>query len=535
MSHAPALSFDLLTQPWIPIVNVHGEPDEVGLEALLRDAHRIRRIAGDTPSMTAALHRLVLALMHRAYGPATEQDWARLWTSDGLPAKPLRAYLADRRDRFDLFHPTRPFLQCPALTTLAPSTPAKLVPHRAVGNNVTLFDHTRAGDEIRLTAAEAARWLVTAHAFDPGGMKTPFEKDKSSERAPCNHFGVVLVEGTHLKETLLLNMLLYQPDDELPPMTTSADHPAWEAAEPPSPLPDARISRGWTDLLTWPSRRVLLVPRLGAEGVEVTGVVVTPGVRLTRDLVDGEKMAAFRKPTGPNGKPKRDAPMLPVRLHPLRGVWRHAVELLLTDVWDEGRTRLRPRTLEQIAELAEHHVISESAIYTLRVFGQQLDKNASVVEAWMEDVVPAPVALLRATDPTLGALIGSAITLADNIGAALRHMERDYLRDMRAEPSSTLDLAYWPRLHAPFTTLLVALAKATTAGVPETDAVNAWAAAVSRIGREAAERWADRAPSGERDVFAVGKHYGRFLGRLTTVQREFHAEAAKYISREDAA
>jgi CRISPR system Cascade subunit CasA len=527
--------FDLTSQAWIPVTDPSGRPREVGLEQLFLEAHAIRRVAGETPPLTAALYRLLLALLHRVYGPADEQDWARMWHAPELDHGQLSDYLGNWRGRFDLFDPTRPFLQCPALASLPPSTPAKLLPHRAVGNNVTLFDHTIAGQEHRLSPAEAARWLVNAHAFDPGGMKTPFEKDKSSERAPCNYFGVVLVEGTNLKETLLLNALQYRPDDELPPMTTPHDRPAWEDDEAPSPRPDKRIPRGWTDLLTWPSRRVLLSPRRIGDQVLVTGAVITPGVRLDSYPVDEEKMAAFRRPSSPNGKPKRDAPLLPIRLHPLRGVWRHSVELLLTDVWEEGRTRIRPRTLEQLAELADHKIVPETATYTLRVFGQQLDKNASVVEAWMEEEVPAPVALLRATDPVLGALIGSAVALADDIGAALRHMQRDYLTDMRAEPTSALDLAYWPQLRVPFTTLLTALAEAKLHARPETDAMKAWERRVSAIARTAAERWAERAPSGERDVFTAAKHHGRFLGRLTTLVNTFHADAAKYISREQAA
>ena len=527
--------FDLTTQPWLPTVDLAGQVTEVGLERLILDAHELRRVSAETPPMTAALYRLLLALVHRVYGPVDEQDWARLWRAPRFEPEPLRSYLRKWRGRFDLFDSTQPFLQCPALASLPPATPAKLVPHRAVGNNVTLFDHTIAGQNDPLTPADAARWLVTAHAFDPGGMKTPFEKDKSSERAPCNYLGVVLVEGANLKDTLLLNALQYRPNHELPPMTTPHDRPVWEDDDAPSPRPGKRAPRGWTDLLTWPSRRVLLTPRLVGDDVLVTGVILAPGVRLDGYSVDVEKMAAFRRPTGPNGKPQRDAPLQPVRLHPLRGVWRHSVELLLTDVWEEGRNRVRPRTLEQLAERAEHGIIPDSAIYTLRVFGQQLDKNASVVTAWMEEEVPAPVALLRASDPVLGALIGSAITLADETGAALRHMQRNYTQDMRAEPTSALDLSYWPRLRAPFTTFLVDLARAKLHQRPETDAVEVWATTVSTLARTAAERWTERAPGGERDVFTVAKHHGRFLGRLTTLNSTFRADAAKYISREEVA
>ncbi|KAA2246403.1 type I-E CRISPR-associated protein Cse1/CasA [Solihabitans fulvus] len=529
----PTPAFDLLTQPWIPVIDLRGERCEVGLIGLLHDAHRIRRIVGDTPPMTAALHRLVLAFLHRSYGPSSEQAWATLWSAPQLPRAPVDNYVADKRDRFDLFDPVQPFLQCPALKGLAPSTAAKLVPHRAVGNNVTLFDHTTATDKIVLSQAESARWLVTAHAFDPGGMKTPYEKDKSSERAPCNLLGVVLVEGATLKETLLLNALIYAPKYAEPFMTYAEDRPAWEEPIAPMPQPDSRVGRGWTDVLTWPSRRILLSRGVVDGNPVVDGVTLTPGVRFKGKPVDEEKMAAFRQPVAANGKPKADAPMLPVRLSPLRGVWRHSVELLLTDVWQEGRSRLRPRALEQIATLAAHQIIPRDAVYTLRVFGQQLDKNAAVVEAYLEEQVPAPVSLLRAEDQSLGALIGTAIALADDAGAALRNMERDYLKDQRAEPTSGLDLAYWPPLDRTFATFLRELGRARAEAIPETDAVAIWAKEIERTAQQAADRWAEGVPAVERNLLMLGKHHGDFLRRLDRLVSTFHREVRNYITRED--
>lgn len=530
---APTASFNLLTEPWIPVIGADAQRREVGLTELLLDARGIRRIVGDTPPMTAALYRLVLALLHRAYGPVDEDAWGGLWSADQLPAGKLRDYVADKSDRFDLFHPERPFLQSRALARITPSTVAKLVPHLAVGNNVTLFDHTTADDRIVLSPAQAARWLVTAQAFDPGGMKTPYEKVKSSEKAPCNLLGVVLVEGSDLKETLLLNALVYAPDYGEPYMTSGKDKPAWEepAAPPGTPDERGRGARGWTDLLTWPSRRILLIPKMSGDIVVVDGVVLTPGVRFKGDLPEEEKMAAFRRPLGPNGKPKKDAPLLPIRLNPLRGVWRHSVELLMIDLRQEGRTRIRPRALEHIATLAGDGHLPRDAVYTLRVFGQQLDKNASVVEAYLEEQVPAPVSLLRARDTTLGALIGSAIALADNAGAALRHMERDYNKDKRADATSSLDVAYWPQLPRRFATFLREVARAHDAGEPESDAVEKWTREVYRIAKQAAERWAERAPADTRDVFLMGKHLRAFQSRLNALVVNFRTEARSYTTK----
>ena len=108
------MPFNLTTNPWLPVVRLNGATDEVNLVTLLTQAHRIRRILGQTPPMTAALHRLVLALMHRAYGPVNAAAWADLWRADSLPTPKLPT------DRFELFDNERPFFQCPAVSQVPP-------------------------------------------------------------------------------------------------------------------------------------------------------------------------------------------------------------------------------------------------------------------------------------------------------------------------------------------------------------------------------------------------------------------------------
>ncbi|MEV4288900.1 type I-E CRISPR-associated protein Cse1/CasA [Nonomuraea bangladeshensis] len=523
-------SFDLLTQPWIPVVGLDGRATAKGLADVIAEAHTIRRIAAEAPTMTAALHRLLLAVFHRAYGPPNEKVWQDLWEAEKIPAGPLGRYLERYRDRFDLFHPEVPFMQCVELRSLTPATAAKLVPYRAVGNNVTLFDHTTSADTVVLTPQEAARWLVTLQAFDPGGMKTPYEKDKSSERAPCNWFGVVLVEGRNLKETILLNALVYLPDYEKPRMTTPDDRPVWEEPTGPSPRPDKRTVRGWTDLLTWPSRRVLLSTTGSGTSRVVDGVVITPGTRLDAQLPDEELMAAFRRPTDAKGRFKREAPMLPVRLNPLRGIWRHSIELLLTDVWQEGVNRQRPAALDQIAELAGNKYIPANAVYTLRVFGQHLDSKATVIETWLEEEVPAPVPLLRARDESLGALIGCAISLADEAGSGLRSFQAEYRREFRDQPVSDIDRGYWPRLSRPFGAFLVDLGRARAVGRSEESATRAWGRYVIETAMAAANRWVAGSPAEGRAMIVLGKHHAVFEARLRKAERVFQAQIKAYTA-----
>jgi len=521
--------FNLTEQPWLPVVWMDGSHEELDLVTLLTESHSIRRILGQSPPMTAALHRLVLALMHRVYGPANEKGWAQLWQAERLPTPKVPG------DRFELFDAERPFLQCTAVAGVPAITAAKLVSHRAVGNNTTLFDHTTTHDEVRLTPAEAARWLVTLQAYDPGGTKTPYAKDKSSQAAPANRMGMVLLEGGTLKETLLLNLMPYHPADEVPRNTGADDCPAWEAPQP-RPEPDQRPAKGWTDLLTWPSRRVWLVPPQADGDMYVDRVVITPGTRLSGDPQDHEWMAAHRRPRVKKGRTTKGrttkatyGPWYPVRLAEHRGVWRFSQELLLAPVGSEERRWQRPATLDHVARMVMDDVVPREAVYTLRVFGQQLDKNRSVIQQALEETVAAPVALLRADHPIAGPVIGHSVELANLVGSALNRMDREYRVQFKAEPDGDLDLAYWPLLSGAFDAFLQALALALEAGVSPKPATNGWARAVRRIATDAAVRWSEGSLRFGRHVEATGQCYQQFGDDLNHEISAYHGHLAGYI------
>ncbi|MGW5578901.1 type I-E CRISPR-associated protein Cse1/CasA [Micromonospora chokoriensis] len=537
------MRFNLAEEPWLPVVwldntgEAGDHPDEVDLVTLLTKAHLIRRILGHTPPMTAALYRLVLALMHRVYGPVSEDEWGALWQAEQLPAPTHSqggAGQAFQARWFELFDSERPFFQCPAVAEVPPSSAAKLVPHLAVGNNTTLFDHTTATDEVRLSPAEAARWLVTLQAYDPGGMKTPYAKDKSSQAAPANGMGLVLVEGSNLKETLLLNLMPYLPGEDMPRNNDADDRPVWEA-DPPRPEPDKRHPKGWTDLLTWPSRRVWLVPRQYDGTMCVDRVVITPGTRLAGNPEDHEWMAAHRRTRIRQGRSTKGrtttptyGPWYPMRLQEHRGVWRFSQELLLAPIGGEERHWQRPPTLDHIATMSAGGYIAPDAVYTLRIFGQQLDSKGSVIQQALEETVAAPVALLRADFKVAGPVIGYSIELANLVGSALTQMERDHRAQFRAAASSSLDLTYWPRLSRPFDTFLQAIAVGLETGTSLARATQTWASAIRQIASQAAVRWAEGSPRQGRNLEVAGECYGRFTDQLDAELRAYRGHLAGF-------
>ena len=555
------MPFDLLAQPWIPLQHLtRNGTTEVNLLTALKDARSYRRLVGSTPTMTAALHRLLLAFAHRACGPATMEAWAELWhRTDGFPEGPLMQYAAQHRGAFDLFDPERPFFQCPALAALDPKSIAPLVSFRSGGNNRTFFDHTLDTDRPLLEPAEAARWLVTVQMYDTGGNKTPHrgKASKSSTKGLGNDFGCVLVEGRNLYETLLLNAVRYDPKWELPNGLTSLDdRPVWEEGKPPPPEPDERQARGWTDLLTWPSRRVLLHTRQIDDRVWVDGVRLTPGTKLTTtQLNDIELMAAFRedklrKEANPKPGKKADKqpnPLRAIRLRPVEGAWRYARSLLLSDDprWFSGRAsagltryeprRQRPYALDHIAEVVGRGHIDESTVYTLRIFGQNLlPGKLGAIATWHEESVLMPVALLRAQDASLGSVIGVSTDFADDVAQALHTMVTTYGDDFNAKYDfkghvSFLEDKYWPSLAAPFDHLLRTLAEALRADRPTRPAFAAWGDTVTRIANQVANDWVHGADRRQRTLLHIGHARQATQLELKTARNLFEDGLNKYL------
>src|SRR4051812_41588699 len=165
-------SCDLLIQPWL--LARDGAGDTVGLPLVdtFRRADRLVGLVGDVPTQVFALTRLLVAVLHGALREGLDvEEWTRLWRDKVLPIERIEEYLNSHRSRFDLFHPDTPFLQVAGLRTAKDemSDLSKLIADVPNGH---LFFSTRLDRNVTLSFAEAARWVVHCHAFDPSGIKS---------------------------------------------------------------------------------------------------------------------------------------------------------------------------------------------------------------------------------------------------------------------------------------------------------------------------------------------------------------------------
>ncbi len=323
----------------------------LGLREVLIQSQDVGELGGDSPLEVAALHRLLLALLHRNFDIGDSQKWGALWEGGALDCGVINDYFEKWRGRFDLFDGDRPFYQVAGLDLTNGGSSARLFFHQ--DNNATLFTHVATVAPPSLTPAESARLLVGFMAFDVGGLKT----GGPAKAAMLNNGAVVLVKGSNLFETLMLNLCRYAPE-EGDPWDFNRDHdiPAWERDE--ETRPEDRSPIGYIDLLTWQSRRIRLQPETEQDGSTVVkNVVIMKGAQPPNDYRprDRETMLAFR--SNPQAKGTQD-PWPVVTLTEDRALWRDSHALMSSTVAESTQ----PKTLTWLADLAMDGIIPYSQI-----------------------------------------------------------------------------------------------------------------------------------------------------------------------------
>jgi len=455
------VSFDLTDRPWLPVQFKDGGQDELSLREVFARAEDVRRLVGDLPTQEFALLRLLLAILHDAVeGPEDIDAWAELWHSDD-PFAPVAGYLDRHRHRFDLLHPQTPFFQVADLKT-ANGEVASL--NRIVADvpNGEPFFTMRSPGVDRLGFAEAARWLVHAHAFDTSGIKSAAAGDpraKSGKVYPLGvgwtgNLGGVYAEGGSLWETLLLNLVAA---DTGTVRVSEDDRPAWRREPYGSAAAGDLAGRplGPRDLYTWQSRRV----RLHHDHEGVHGVVLCYGDPLQpHNKHRDEPMTGWRRSLAQEKKRGESPVYLPQEHDPARAAWRGLAALLAPQ--DRGATGsrepdayLRPRVLDWVARLVTEGALPRDHFLRARIVGALYGTQQSVIDEVVDDGVMMAVALLHEGDRRLGRAAIDAVADADRAVKVLGELAENLARATGIDPeprrAAARDLGYGT-LDAPF-------------------------------------------------------------------------------------
>jgi CRISPR system Cascade subunit CasA len=358
------MSFNLTEQPWIPVVSKDFQLKEVSLIELFETWNVYKEIRGDNPPTTLAIYRLLLAILHRAYdGPRNEEHWEKIDQDNGEKAI---VYLQNHRDCFDFLHPERPFMQDPILPI------DKAVPVYAIHTMSTsmVFSHEHESSGYRISLPETARLLVRLQGVDITSLRAFYVGQTQGNRSAVNTPSIntinVWIQCTTLKDSLLYNLVRYDPSADEPSPVTGQDLPSWETSYAGKPI--QTVPKGYISYLTFPWRRL----RVFVENEVVSQIAITMGNSLKTSAKQWECFIPYQDDK-------------PLRFSPGRQLWRDADSLILfADKNQSSIKSCRPRTLDWLSQLEG---LADDVVH-LQVFGLGADKAKPL--AWVMERLSVP-------------------------------------------------------------------------------------------------------------------------------------------------
>ena len=407
--------FNLLDDPWIPCKLKNGEYKLLNVKDSLYMGNDILEIISPNPLIIASLHRLLLAILHRNFGPKNKAEWIAIKKNGKWDKTLLEEYFAKWHENFNLLGNGRRFYQVDISEEVSKDTPiTKLNQALSSGNNTSLFDHSWDSEIKPIPVEEAAQLVIAYQNFSvQGGVSKPYYLSN----APLVSGIVVLLKGESLFETLLLNFIRY---DEKHPFQQSSKHedlPFWERED--TSLyegKEGRFPNGYLDLLTWQSRRLWL------NSIEIDGSILINKVKIAQ----GEKIHKDW-----NQEPQivfsmnKDNEKKPIQLYPDRQVWRDVEALLRLN--DSTSKTISPIAVNWISSIIQEKKVSFSKRYSMELYGL-CNKKAKIID-WIHSCIPLPIIYLKdqTTIEDVKSFISTCEKIEKLLGKTLSSFTKDYL------------------------------------------------------------------------------------------------------------
>lgn len=265
--------YNLLEESWIPVIEAkNSESKKVSLIEIFENAEKYTDLATDTKTQDFAITRLLLAVLQTVfsrfdyqgnphigieldekfrqvtdvdeddiddYTDSLKETWENLWERKKFP-KIVSDYLNVWKDHFYFLDEKYPFYQVRKedigeknINKKNPSSISGKNINRMIsesGNKVALFSpksDANSNKEI-LKEDEAIRWLLTFQGYSGLSDKVIFGKDKydvPNSKGWLFDIGGIYLSGKNLFDTLLLNLILPNPDENF---IGKIERPCWE-------------------------------------------------------------------------------------------------------------------------------------------------------------------------------------------------------------------------------------------------------------------------------------------------------------------
>lgn len=378
-------SFNVLTEPWIPVIRIDGTRDEMGIMPCLLQAHEIREIRDPSPIVEFGLYRLIVAFVldaliladKRPEGPLDLRELIKLGRFE---VAVLESYIAHCGEVFDLFHHERPFLQTSFSSKDAESI-AKLNPVFPVAGAVHWHHFNQA--DIRRDVKAVARELTSIAPFSLQGGRGY----GTSPGGASSYY--VMPMGQTLHETLVLNLPIVGPSEARKLDTQGV---AWRRTDDPV---GRRSCATTLEGLTWRARRV----HLRADGDNLSTEIDYSFAQIMsgewRDpavayrYLDAKELERRLKKAAKDSRASSDVRSAdPVQARLGRAAWRDFAPLALlstkhvSDASRQGQTR-RPDVVEVASQVADLRHILVVALIT----------DKANCDHWLRSRMPTPANL----------------------------------------------------------------------------------------------------------------------------------------------
>ncbi|AEB06539.1 CRISPR-associated protein, Cse1 family [Coriobacterium glomerans PW2] len=411
-------TFNLVTEPWIPVTYTDEHKADVSLSTVFKDADQIQEISDEFPQFRIVLLRFLIAILLRAYSSQalSKRDalalWSDLWTQRHFDSEYVDEYLEHFKDRFDILSPVTPFYQVADLTYSDEKKEydwiSELVPDIPKPDKYLFAMKERSSSPPCIKLSEAARYLILAQAFDFAGIKSPVEGNTQVKRghvyAPhgvvqtgfVGAIGGVYVRGRTLYETLLFNMVLYDSRASNSDKESDVDLPPWERSLPSCDIV-FREPNGPVDLLTWQSRRIRLI--FDGEKNSAIGVVICYGdATVSYDKHPYEWMTAWRSDGGLQKKlGLSHTPWVPLKHDPSKTIWE-GLSALLAARNEEGAD-VRPGVIRWNETLGEADIALPKSGLIVSICAQgivyNIKKGSSAIIDSIDDHFDLDVSMMR--------------------------------------------------------------------------------------------------------------------------------------------
>lgn len=323
-------SFNILSAAWIPCTSIDGKHKMMSLADTVTNAHEIQSIQAEIPVGTASLYLFLIAFVNAIFKLQDDDAWENIWIQGAFSKEIVMAYAEKWVNRFDLFDTSHPFYQDPKFgkrkqdlarlkqgKSIEPRGLSGLLMHVASGSNPTLFDHSMDDQPRAYSPSEAAQLLIMLQAYSLGGLTSAsIPGDKYYKDCAFSRGILFLSKGNNLFETIMLNLIT---DDFDPTRWARPDIPVWEREDPFGE--ERSLPGGISDLLTWQSRRILLIPEEQNGEIRVTNCFTAPGSGLLETFNNPFYHIRFDR-SGNEIKPKL------MRFMTERALWRDSGALL---------------------------------------------------------------------------------------------------------------------------------------------------------------------------------------------------------------